>query len=168
MSDRGKTEGYDHDEAELMAQQGKSAAPGAGGEAGQGEGAEGAQGSGESGGEESGGEESDEDGPRYDDGGSPHTTDGQIRPEGVAPGDGMGRGYSSLGPGPEGELHAQGHEGGKAHTPAGEDNPALKDGSRSGRDLGGPSIAPEDLDDAPDTTGGAKGDIRTKGMDPHE
>ncbi len=151
MSDRGKTEGYDHDEAELMAQHQKEAGQ-AGGEAG------------DAGGDAQGGQGEE---PQYDDGGSPHTTDGQIRPEGVAPGDGMGRGYSSLGGGPEGELHAQGHEGGKAHTPASEGNDALS-GTRSGRDLGGPSIAPEDLDDAEDTTGGAKGDIQTKGMDPHE
>ena len=147
MSDRGRLEGYDHDEGELMAEQGKSAAPQ----------------------EDAGaGAESGEEPVQYDDGDSPHTTDGQLRPEGVAPGDGMGHGYSSVGPGPEGELHAQGHEGGKAHTPAAEGHPALDGSSRSARDLGGPSIAPEDLDDAPDTTGGAKGDIRTKGMEPHE
>ncbi len=145
MSDRGKAEGYDHDEAALYEQAGAGK-----------EGADDAPPAGE-------------DEPSYaGDDDAPETTDGQIRPEGVAPGDGMGRGYSSLGPGPEGELHAQGHEGGRAHTPAGEGHPDLDGSSRSARDLGGPSIAPEDLEDAPETTGGAKGDIQTKGMEPHE
>ena len=105
--------------------------------------------------------------PQFDDGDSPTTTDGQIRPAGVAPGDGMGHGFSSAGDGPEGEKHASGDEGGRAHTPATDGNAAL-DGSRSGRDLGGPKLAPEDVDDAEATTGGAKGDIRTKGQEPHE
>jgi hypothetical protein len=158
-SERGKPEeGYDHDEAALYEQvvgdAGADDAP--------------ASGSGEAAAEEE--EEDPEEGPQYaGDDDAPQTSDGQIRPAGVAPGDGMGRGYSSLGPGPEGELHAQGHEGGKAHTPAADGHPALDpSSSRSARDLGGPSIAPEDLDDAEDTTGGAKGDIRTKGMEPHE
>jgi len=164
MNERGQPEGYDHDEAALYEQAvgdaGTDDASGAGED----------QPAGETSGETSGEGDDDEDAPSYegaDD--APQTTDGQIRPEGVAPGDGMGRGYSSLGPGPEGERHAQGHEGGRAHTPAAEGHPALDpSSSRSARDLGGPSIAPEDLDDAPDTTGGAKGDIRTKGMEPHE
>ncbi|MCW3009897.1 MAG: hypothetical protein JWO90_301 [Solirubrobacterales bacterium] len=103
---------------------------------------------------------------QFDDGGSPETTDGQIRPEGVAPGDGMGHGYSTEGGGPEGREHASGDEGGLAHTPAAEGDPDLE-GSRSARDLGGPKLAPEDLDAAEDTTGGAKGDIQTKGQEPH-
>ena len=158
-SERGKPEeGYDHDEAALYEQ--------AVGDAGADDAPGGAEGGAASAEDE---EDADEDGPRYQgDDDAPETTDGQIRPEGVAPGDGMGHGYSSLGPGPEGELHAQGHEGGKAHTPAGEGHPDLGGASRSARDLGGPSIAPEDLDDAPDTTGAAKGDIQTKGMEPHE
>ena len=41
-------------------------------------------------------------------------------------------------------------------------------GSRSARDLGGPKLAPEDVGAAEETTGGAKGDIQTKGMAPHE
>ena len=157
-SERGTPEeGYDHDEAALYEQ--------AVGDAGTGDAP--AAGAGEASAEDE--EDDEEDGPNYaGDDDAPPTTDGQIRPEGVAPGDGMGHGYSSLGPGPEGELHAQGHEGGKAHTPPGEGHPDLGGASRSARDLGGPSIAPEDLDDAPDTTGAAKGDIRTKGMDPHE
>jgi hypothetical protein len=162
MNERGQPEGYDHDEAALYEQAvgdaGAQDAPAgdAGDDAPAAEGEE--------------AQDDDADGPQYQgDDDAPQTTDGQIRPEGVAPGDGMGRGYSSLGPGPEGELHAQGHEGGTAHTPAGEGHPDLsRDASRSARDLGGPSIAPEDLDDAPDTTGAAKGDIRTKGMEPHE
>ena len=158
-SERGKPEeGYDHDEAALyekaVGDAGADDAP--------------ASGSGDAAAEDE--EDVEEDGPQYaGDDDAPPTSDGQIRPAGVAPGDGMGRGYSSLGPGPEGELHAQGHEGGRAHTAAAEGHPGLDpSSSRSGRDLGGPSIAPEDLDDAPDTTGGAKGDIRTKGMEPHE
>jgi len=149
MNERGQPEGYDHDEAALYEQVvGEGDQP-------EGEGAEAPEA------EEEPSYEGDDD--------APQTSDGQIRPEGVAPGDGMGRGYSALGPGPEGERHAQGHEGGKAHTPAGEGHPDLDpSASRSARDLGGPSIAPEDLDDAPDTTGGAKGDIQTKGMEPHE
>ncbi len=157
--ERGKPEeGYDHDEAALYEQvvgdAGADDAPAAGAEDAPGEDEE----------------DAEAESPQYEgDDDAPPTTDGQIRPEGVAPGDGMGRGYSSLGPGPEGERHAQGHEGGRAHTPAGEGHPGLADGaSRSARDLGGPSIAPEDLDDASDTTGAAKGDIRTKGMEPHE
>jgi len=165
MNERGQPEGYDHDEAALYEQHvgdaGTDDAAGAGEDQPAGEGAQ--QPSGEGG-------DDDEDAPSYegaDD--APTTSDGQIRPEGVRPGDGMGRGYSSLGPGPEGELHAQGHEGGRAHTPAGDGHPALDpSSSRSARDLGGPSIAPEDLDAAPDTTGGAKGDIQTKGFEPHE
>lgn len=161
MAERGQAEGYDHDEAALYEQAvgdaGKDDAPAAGADDAPAQDA---------------GDEADaeEDGPQYaGDDDAPETSDGQIRPAGVAPGDGMGRGYSSLGPGPEGELHAQGHEGGKAHTPAAEGHPALDpSSSRSARDLGGPSIAPEDLDDAADTTGGAKGDIQTKGMEPHE
>lgn len=157
-SERGKPEeGYDHDEAALyeraVGDAGADDAPAAeaGGTAAEDE------------------EDAEEDGPQYAGGDdAPETSDGQIRPEGVAPGDGMGHGYSSLGAGPEGELHAQGHEGGRAHTPASEGHPALDGSSRSARDLGGPSIAPDDLDDAPDTTGAAKGDIRTKGMEPHE
>jgi hypothetical protein len=167
MNERGQPEGYDHDEAALYEQvvgdAGTDDAPG-GEDQPAGEAAGDASGEGESEGDD------DEDAPNYaGDDDAPPTSDGQIRPEGVAPGDGMGRGYSSLGPGPEGELHAQGHEGGRAHTPAAEGHPALDpSSSRSARDLGGPSIAPEDLDEAPDTTGGAKGDIQTKGMEPHE
>jgi hypothetical protein len=153
MNERGQPEGYDHDEAALYEQ--------AVGDAGAQDAPAGDAGDDAPAAE---GEEAQD-----DDADGPQSTDGQIRPEGVAPGDGMGRGYSSLGPGPEGELHAQGHEGGTAHTPAGEGHPDLsRDASRSARDLGGPSIAPEDLDDAPDTTGAAKGDIQTKGMEPHE
>jgi hypothetical protein len=52
----------------------------------------------------------------------------------------------------------------RAHTPEG-DHPA-GDGPRTDRDVGGP-VAP---DDAPQTEGGAKGDIKTRGFedDPHE
>lgn len=105
--------------------------------------------------------------PKHDDGDSPETTDGQIRPAGVAPGDGMGHGYSDVGLGPEGSQHASGDEGGLAHTPA-EDGSAELDGSRSARDIGGPRIAPEDVDAAGEATGAAKGDIQTKGQEPHQ
>jgi hypothetical protein len=57
--------------------------------------------------------------------------------------------------------------GGRAHTPVEEGHPDLE-GSRSDRDLGGPKLAPEDLESAEDTTGGAKGDIQTKGHEPHQ
>ena len=159
MNERGQPEGYDHDEAALYEQ--------AVGDAGAQDAPEGDEAPAAEGDDA---QEDDAEGPQYQgDDDAPETSDGQIRPEGVAPGDGMGRGYSSLGAGPEGELHAQGHEGGRAHTPADQGHPGLEDGaSRSARDLGGPSIAPEDLDDAPDTTGAAKGDIQTKGMKPNE
>jgi hypothetical protein len=69
----------------------------------------------------------------------------------------------------EGELMKQQGVGtGGVHTSPEEGHPDLDGSSRSARDLGGPSIAPEDLEGAPDTTGGAKGDIQTKGMEPHE
>lgn len=109
-------------------------------------------------------EQSDE--TQFNDGNSPETTDGQIRPEGVAPGDGMGNEYDSTG-GSGGGKHIDADAGGRAHTPVEEGNPALE-GSRSARDLGGPKLAPEDVDAAEDTTGGAKGDIQTKGQDPHQ
>lgn len=164
MNERGQPEGYDHDEAALYEQAvgdaGTDDAP-AGEDQPAGEGAGDASGEGEG---------DDDEAPVYaGDDDAPQTTDGQIRPAGVAPGDGMGRGYSSLGAGPEGELHAQGHEGGRAHTSTAGGHPDLDpSSSRSARDLGGPSIAPEDLDEAPDTTGGAKGDIQTKGMEAHD
>ena len=63
--------------------------------------------------------------------------------------------------------HIDADAGGRAHTSVQDGDPALE-GSRSARDVGGPSLAPEDVDAAPDTTGGAKGDIRTKGMEAHE
>ncbi len=53
--------------------------------------------------------------------------------------------------------------GGKAHTSTSEGHPA-GDGERTDRDVGGP-VAAEDADE---TTGGAKGDISTKGFDAHE
>ena len=52
--------------------------------------------------------------------------------------------------------------GGKAHTSSSEGHPA-GDGARTGRDVGGP-VADEDAEEA---TGGAKGDISTKGFDSH-
>jgi hypothetical protein len=59
--------------------------------------------------------------------------------------------------------HNDADTGGRAHTPEGE-HPA-GDGPRSDRDVGGPTAAP----DAESTTGGAKGDIKTRGFedDPH-
>ena len=104
---------------------------------------------------------------QFNDGDSPETTDGQIRPADVAPGDGMGHGYSDVGGGPEGKEHGSGDEGGLAHTPAAEGNPDLE-GSRSARDIGGPKLTAEDVESAEDTTGGAKGDIKTKGQEPHQ
>ncbi|WP_205699047.1 hypothetical protein [Conexibacter sp. SYSU D00693] len=55
--------------------------------------------------------------------------------------------------------------GGRAHTGTDEGHPA-GDGPRSAREVGGPKAA----EDAPDAMGehGAKGDIQTKGMEPHE
>lgn len=60
--------------------------------------------------------------------------------------------------------HNDADTGGRAHTPEGE-HPA-GDGPRTDRDVGGPTSAP----DAQSTTGGAKGDIKTRGFedDPHE
>ena len=52
--------------------------------------------------------------------------------------------------------------GGKAHTSSSEEHPA-GDGPRSDREVGGP-VAEED---AEETTGGAAGDISTKGFDSH-
>jgi hypothetical protein len=52
--------------------------------------------------------------------------------------------------------------GGKAHTASDEGHPA-GDGARSDRDVGGP--VPEE--GADESTGGAKGDISTKGFDSH-
>jgi hypothetical protein len=53
--------------------------------------------------------------------------------------------------------------GGKAHTSSTEGHPA-GDGARTDREVGGP-VAEED---AEVTTGGAPGDISTKGFDAHE
>jgi hypothetical protein len=53
--------------------------------------------------------------------------------------------------------------GGKAHTSSTEGHPAGT-GERSAREVGGPVAA----EDAEPTTGGAKGDIQTKGFDAHE
>ena len=53
--------------------------------------------------------------------------------------------------------------GGKAHTSSSEKHPA-GDGARTDRDVGGP-VAEEG---AEESTGGAKGDISTKGFDAHE
>jgi hypothetical protein len=69
------------------------------------------------------------------------------------------------------EQHATGVEsnagdadvGGKAHTSSSEGHPAGT-GERSAREVGGPVAA----EDAEPTTGGAKGDIQTKGFDAHE
>ncbi len=69
------------------------------------------------------------------------------------------------------EQHATGVEshaadadaGGKAHTSSTEGHPAGT-GERSAREVGGPVAA----EDAEPTTGGAKGDIQTKGFDAHE
>ena len=69
------------------------------------------------------------------------------------------------------EQHADGVEsraadsdaGGKAHTTSTEGHPAGT-GERSAREVGGPVAA----EDAEPTTGGAKGDIQTKGFDAHE
>ena len=52
--------------------------------------------------------------------------------------------------------------GGKAHTSSDEPHPA-GDGARTDRDVGGPVAE----DDAEESTGGAKGDISTKGFDSH-
>jgi hypothetical protein len=69
------------------------------------------------------------------------------------------------------EQHPQGIEstastadaGGKAHTSSTEGHPAGT-GERSAREVGGPVAA----EDAEPTTGGAKGDIQTKGFDAHQ
>jgi hypothetical protein len=53
--------------------------------------------------------------------------------------------------------------GGRAHTSSTEGHPAGT-GERSAREVGGPVAA----EDAEETTGGAKGDIQTKGFDAHE
>ena len=62
------------------------------------------------------------------------------------------------------QHHPDADTGGRAHTPPGE-HPA-GDGPRSDREVGGP-VAEEN---ASETTGGAKGDIKTRGFedDPHE
>lgn len=75
----------------------------------------------------------------------------------------------SAGEPPEGSpgaepLSASG-DGSGVHT--GDDgHPALSDGARSARDLGGPT-AEEDAESSSGTGEGAKGDIRTKGFDSH-
>lgn len=69
------------------------------------------------------------------------------------------------------EQHATGIEsnagdadtGGRAHTSSSDGHPAGT-GERSAREVGGPVAA----EDAEPTTGGAKGDIQTKGFDAHE
>jgi hypothetical protein len=53
--------------------------------------------------------------------------------------------------------------GGRAHTSSSEGHPAGT-GERTAREVGGPVAA----EDAEPTTGGAKGDIQTKGFDAHE
>ena len=53
--------------------------------------------------------------------------------------------------------------GGRAHTSSTEGHPAGT-GARSAREVGGPVAA----EDAEPTTGGAKGDIPTKGFDAHQ
>jgi hypothetical protein len=59
--------------------------------------------------------------------------------------------------------------GGKAHTKPGEPHPDLEKDGRSDRDVGGPTIPPEEREkDGTTTTGGAHGDIQTKGFEPHE
>jgi hypothetical protein len=62
------------------------------------------------------------------------------------------------------ESTASTHDaGGRAHTSSSESHPA-GDGPRSDREVGGPVAE----DDAEESLGGAKGDIRTKGLDAHE
>ncbi len=53
--------------------------------------------------------------------------------------------------------------GGRAHTSSTEGHPAGT-GERTAREVGGPVAA----EDAEPTTGGAKGDIQTKGFDAHQ
>ena len=64
----------------------------------------------------------------------------------------------------EDTQHADADTGGRAHTPEGE-HPA-GDGPRTDRDVGGPTAE----EGAGETTGGTKGDIKTRGFEdePHE
>ena len=69
-------------------------------------------------------------------------------------------------PQPSGDIESDAPDmdaGGRAHTSSSEGHPAGT-GERSAREVGGPVAA----EDAEPTTGGAKGDIQTKGFEPHE
>jgi len=82
------------------------------------------------------------------------------------PGIDQGPGQPDREPTGEGSGHSDGADsGGRAHTSTQEGHPA-GDGERSDREVGGPKAA----DDAPaaDDNAGVHGDIRTKGMPPHE
>jgi hypothetical protein len=65
-----------------------------------------------------------------------------------------------------GERVGQGEEGGRAHTSPEEGHPA-GDGPRSTRDVGGPTSA-EGEEGSTGTPPGGRGDISTKGFEPHE
>lgn len=66
----------------------------------------------------------------------------------------------------EGSEGAGQDAGGRAHTSEDEGHPA-GDGARSDREVGGPRADEDAERDEQGQIGGAKGDIQTKGMDPH-
>jgi hypothetical protein len=78
---------------------------------------------------------------------------------------GIGDGPRDFGGTPEG-ARFDADAGGRAHTAPGEGHPA-GDGARSGRDVGGPT-ADEGQGGSPGTEPGGRGDIATKGFEPHE
>jgi hypothetical protein len=75
-------------------------------------------------------------------------------------------GPGSFGESDPGERVGQGEEGGRAHTSPQEGHPA-GDGPRSARDVGGPTSA-EGEEGSSGTPPGGRGDISTKGFEPHE
>ena len=87
------------------------------------------------------------------------TSPGQIRPEGAEPGR-PAEGTPGATP-----VSADG-DGTGVHTGDGG-HPDLETDGRSTRDLGGPR-ASSDAEGSDGTGEGAKGDIATKGMPPHE
>jgi hypothetical protein len=93
------------------------------------------------------------------DGAPEETSPGQIRPEGAQPG-----APAAGSPGAD-PVSAEG-DGTGVHT-SDQGHPDLEGDGRSARDLGGPK-AEEGAEGAEGTPEGAKGDIATKGMPPHE
>jgi hypothetical protein len=74
-------------------------------------------------------------------------------------------GPGDSGPSDPDERVGMGEEGGRAHTTPEEGHPA-GDGPRSGRDVGGPTSA-EGEEGSDGTPPGGRGDISTKGFEPH-